>query len=80
MEMTRLARHVGIFEEEHDGVEPPCIISLKYKKRVSLKRPDGTTSHRMYKPFIRSEKNASENTADASDSKIDYDNSRRIST
>jgi hypothetical protein len=67
------------FEEEHDGVELPCSISLKYKKRGSLKRPDGTTNYPMCKRFIHSEKKVSQNTADASDSKIDCDNSRRIS-
>jgi hypothetical protein len=49
------------FEEEHGGVELPCSISLKYKKRGSLKHPDGTPDYRMYKHFIRSEMKASEN-------------------
>jgi hypothetical protein len=68
------------FEEEHAGVELPCGTILKYKKRGSPKHPDGTTDHRMYKRLSRSEMKASENTIDGSVSKIDCDNSRRIST
>lgn len=49
------------FEEEHGGVDLPYSISMKYKKRGSLKHPDGTPDYRMYKRFIRSEMNASEN-------------------